>query len=674
MSEWHSAREIADMCLPGLPHTERSIQRIAAGEGWDLPEAEGRTWRRRQGRGGGVEFHVSVLPLAARAKLALGAAQQAARPAPRAAAQAALSHEEAWAWFERLPGHRQAEARERLATLDAVATITAHDGTSRTLAMQMVATERGLALRTLYDWDALVRDVPREHRLPRLAPRHAGRTCPRAAASPEALAWLRAFWLSPSRPAVDLAIRKLREVAPGKGWTLPSDRTLRRHLDAIDVATATFHREGPDAADRLFPALRRDRGALHALEIVNADGHRFDVMVEWPDGLEARPMATCFQDVYSGKFLSWRIDRTENTETFRLAFADVVERFGIPDHVFIDNTLAAANKTMSGGVPHRHRFKRRPEEPLGIFPQLDVQTHFTKPYSGQSKPIERGFRDFAQDIARLPEFEGAYLGNTPEAKPHNRHKKAGGGRAVPLAEFLRVLEREIAAHNARPGRRAPVCKGRSFDATFAESYAEAPIRRATAAQRRMCLLAAEAVTVRQDGTVHLLGNRYHEPQLVNLIGKQVVLRFDPEALHGSVHVFRLDEGFVCEAPCYADSGFADVEEARRIGRIRQDRRKAVRLLADAEKRLTAEQLARDLRDAPAPAADPTPAPRVVRPLFRARGNAALAATPAPETEESEAHGLLRKAFRQQRDARGGHLSVVPEARGAFHQQEDQDDE
>jgi len=74
----------------------------------------------------------------------------------------------------------------------------------------------------------------------------------------------------------------------------------------------------------MFPAQRRDRSALHAMEVVNCDGHKIDVTCVWPDGTKGRPVIWAFQDVYSGKTLSWRVDRTENTDSFRLAFADMV--------------------------------------------------------------------------------------------------------------------------------------------------------------------------------------------------------------------------------------------------------------------------------------------------------------------------------------------------------------
>jgi hypothetical protein len=617
------------MALPGLPATRRGMQERAAAEGWDHPEAEGKGWRRREGRGGGRLFHINNLPMAARAVISRRHGANAPPPSLRDAEQARMTREEAWRFFERAPDRKKAVAKARMQALMAVQQLIAV-GQFKVPAMQMVATQERVSLSTLYAWEALVKGVQRHDWLAYLIPRYAGTKGLRAEADPEALRHLRSFWLSSSKPTIEAAIRDTRDEARVRGWALPSDRTLARVIKAIDPVTAAWHREGPEAVDRMFPALRRDRSALHALEMVNADGHRFDVMCEWPDGVRARPVAVVFQDIFSGKLLSWRVDRSENTDAFRLAFGDVVEAYGIPDHLFVDNTLAAANKTMSGGVQRRFRFKVRDEEPLGILPSLGVAVHFTKPYHGQSKPIERAFRDLAMDVSRHPAFEGAYLGNSPENKPHD-----AGSRAVPIAEFLAVLEQGIAGHNARPGRAAPACRGRSFDETFAESYRSALIRKASAEQRRMFLLAAESVTVRMDATIHLLGNRYHHEALVPLIGAAVVVRFDPDRLHAPVHVCRWDGDLVCIADCVADVGFADTEAARRIEQARKQRRRAARLLAEAEKTYDAEDLARRARartlTEPAP-----PEAKVVRPIFRAAGAATLKAAPAPDESALEA--------------------------------------
>jgi putative transposase len=629
---WFTLAELAALDLPGIPNTRRGLAMQADREEWNHEAAEGRLWRRRQGRGGGIEYWIGVLPSFTQAKLL--AKEAAQNPAPaRDTALRQLSDEAAWQGYDRAADKHKQSAAKRVAALDAVETLVAQ-GRSRTVAIMEVAATHDVSRTAIYAWAALVDGVPRAHWLARLVPQYVGAKGPRAACADDAWEWLRARYLLPNRPTFEACWRDLEQVAAQKGWQLPSARTLRRRIDALPATVVAWHREGPDATDRMFPAQRRDRSMLHALQWVNADGHKFDVFVKWPDGTVARPMAVFFQDLYSGKLLTWRVAQAETGDTFRLAFSDVVDKFGIPGAVTIDNTLAAANKTMSGGLKRRFRFKVREEEPLGIFASLGVAVHWAKPFSGQSKPIERAFGDLARDVARHPAFVGSWTGNKPTEKPHDYGKKS-----VPLAEFLAVLEPAIAEHNARPGRSALNCRGRSFDDTFAESYATAPITRATEAQRRIFLLAAEEVRVRRDGTIHLLGNRYHDARLVELRGRNVALRFDPDKLHAPVHVYLANGDYFCTAECWADQGFGDTEAARRTATAVRQRRRGLKLLADAEARISAEQLARDIAAAQRDIPDP-PAPQILRPLFRG----AVALKPKPETEEETSEARSERLF------------------------------
>jgi transposase InsO family protein len=629
---WFTLAELAALDLPGIPNTRRGLAMQADREEWNHEAAEGRLWRRRQGRGGGIEYWIGVLPSFTQAKLL--AKEAAQNPAPaRDTALRQLSDEAAWQGYDRAADKHKQSAAKRVAALDAVETLVAQ-GRSRTVAIMEVAATHDVSRTAIYAWAALVDGVPRAHWLARLVPQYVGAKGPRAACADDAWEWLRARYLLPNRPTFEACWRDLQQVAVQKGWQLPSARTLRRRIDALPATVVAWHREGPDATDRMFPAQRRDRSHLHALQWVNADGHKFDVFVKWPDGTVARPMAVFFQDLYSGKLLTWRVAQAETGDTFRLAFSDVVEKYGIPGAVTIDNTLAAANKTMSGGLKRRFRFRVREEEPLGIFASLGVAVHWAKPFSGQSKPIERAFGDLARDVARHPAFVGAWTGNKPTDKPHDYGKKF-----VPLAEFLAVLEPAIAEHNARPGRSALNCRGRSFDDTFAESYATAPITRATEAQRRIFLLAAEEVRVRRDGTIHLLGNRYHDARLVELRGRNVALRFDPDKLHAPVHVYLANGDYFCTAECWADQGFGDTDAARRTASAVRLRRRGLKLLADAEARISAEQLARDIAAAQRDIPDP-PAPQILRPLFRG----AVALKPKHETEEETSEARSERLF------------------------------
>ena len=63
--EWLTASEIAALRLAGMPATKRGVQKHAERHGW---RASTRA-RRRAGRGGGWEYHISLLPDAALADL-----------------------------------------------------------------------------------------------------------------------------------------------------------------------------------------------------------------------------------------------------------------------------------------------------------------------------------------------------------------------------------------------------------------------------------------------------------------------------------------------------------------------------------------------------------------------------------------------------------------------------
>lgn len=61
MRDWLSAQNLASLALPGLPATERGWRDYAEREGW---LAQKDKVRARQGRGGGLEFHIDLLPAA----------------------------------------------------------------------------------------------------------------------------------------------------------------------------------------------------------------------------------------------------------------------------------------------------------------------------------------------------------------------------------------------------------------------------------------------------------------------------------------------------------------------------------------------------------------------------------------------------------------------------------
>lgn len=630
MKEWHTAAELAALKLPGLPSTESAMIRRAARDAWRS--------RPREGRGGGLEFHASALPAAAQVRLG-ALARKAAKAAE--AEPAPVARDELWRWYDAQAEAKKAKARDRATVLDAVETLH-RNGVPKDVAVMSVAARHGVSATTVYNWFGLVAGRDRADWLPALAPRHAGRT---ATVECDAEAWdfIKAAYLNDSEPPFADCYQRLERAAKARGWSYPSERTLFRRLTkTVHPAVVVLCRKGVEAAARMYPAQERDRSHFTALEAVNADGHTFDVAVRTPEGDRVvRPKLIGFQDLYSGMIVAWRLAETENSWAVRLTVGDMVETYGIPKKVWLDNGRAFASKWLTGGAPNRYRFIVREEDPVGILTQLigPDGIHWTTPYRGQAKPIERAWRDLASDISRHPACAGAYLGPNPMEKPESY-----ASRALAWADFEALVASEIHEHNDRRGRTSKVCAGRSFRETFAESYARNPVTRATEEQRRLWLLAAEGIQAsKRDGSIRLMGNRYFAEFLHLHMGETLAVRFDPDFLHDGVHVHRMDGAYLGMAPVVEPAGFDSAEAARKHGQARKQWLRGVKLMKDAEVRMSAAQVAALIPPNLGPAAPPeAKVVQLARPVLD------LKRAPAPELSaaQAERHEALIAEFRR----------------------------
>jgi transposase InsO family protein len=649
--EWFSSAELASLALPGLSTAKRKINERADAEGWALRTCHlGQALaRNRNARGGGVEYHAAVLPIAARLELVRRGL------APDAVADNKLDggqppsvspkpeRSSLWSWFDGRSGTVKAEAERRLRLIEQVEA-SERAGLNRSAAVATVAIGAGVSGATIWNWLSLVAGAPRLDWLPALAPRAQGGGA-EAAIDDEIWTIFKSDWLRPEKPTLSSVYRRTKSIADSRGLSIPHVKTFQRRIEReVPPSVVTALRNGAEAARKMLPPQIRSVADLHALEIVNIDGHKWDVFVKFPatDAYQervARPMMVCIQDVYSRKILAWRFGDSENAVLTRLAFADLFQKWGIPDAVLLDNGRAFASKLITGGAKTRFRFKIREDEPLGLLTQLQIRNMWATPYRGQSKPIERAFRDFCDAIAKHPALAGAYTGNKPDAKPENY-----GSRAVDFDLFEKIVATGIAEHNARQGRRTEMARGRSFDDAFNESYAVSAIRTAGPEQLRRALLASDRVRAHRDnGTVELMGNRYWHADLARHAGELLTVRFDPDNLHGEVHCYDAKEAFICAAPIWAAVGFADAEAARQRAKLAADHRKTLKRGIELQKLISAAEIAAMLPDA-----EPGEAPvRKVSRIVRTRGAAAAAAVQAapevePEFMERLGHAVERR--------------------------------
>ena len=586
--DWWTAAEIAAAGLPDMPATKRGVTKLAQRLGW---AAQAGKSRRRAGRGGGREYHWSLFPVRAQSWL-LAQADQA--KAPR---DARPTREDAWAAYEALPAKPKAEAEARLASIQKVEALE-RGGMTRDQAVRDVARLDGVACRTLWNWLGMIDGVRADDRLPYLAPRHrlAQRRGRARGVDREFGALIKSDYLRPEQPSMSAVYDRCVRLARARGIEVAPLHTVRRWFRReVSEPTVVLKRKGLDALKAMYPAQVRDRSQMHAMEGVNGDYHRFDVFVRFPasDGVPeevARPQMVAFQDLFSGRLLSWRVDKTPNSHTVQLCIGDMIERWGIPEHVLLDNGREFAAKLITGGTQTRYRFKVKEDDVPGLLTSLGCDVHWATPYSGQSKPIERPFRDLADRVSKHPAFAGAYTGNSPDAKPENY-----GNAAVPLERFLDVLAEEIELHNMRPDRRSEVAWGRSFAEVFDESYARAPIRKATEEQRRLWLMGAEGLRpAMRDGAITFMRNVYWADWLIAHRGEKVVARFDRAALWDGLHVYALSGEYLGHAECREKVGFFDVEQGRTHEKSRRAWMRAEREAAAAHKVYTAAELGEGL--------------------------------------------------------------------------------
>jgi putative transposase len=615
--EWFTSKDLAG--LPRMPKSESAVIRRAKNEGW--------TSRPHGGRGGAREYAFDALPVETQAAL-IKQAQPITPPVVKrpATSLGPVDRDSLWDAFDRKPQNLKDEAARRLSALQGIERLVA-TGTGRSRAVQEVAKVFKESRATLYRWQKAVKGVDQADWLAALAPNYQGRTA-KAECSTEAWDFFKSLFLTPEQRSVAMCVELTERAAKEHGWTVPSLRTMTRWANEIPRTVRILMREGELAMLELYPSQKRTVRDLYAMYWINGDGYQHNVFVRMPDGTITRPKTWFWQDIYSRKIVGFRTDRTEHSDMIRLALGDVIERYGIPEEVTIDNTRAAANKWLTAGVRTRYRFKVREEDPLGLMPQLGIKVHWTTVHKGkghgQAKPVERAFGvgGLGEYVDKHPKFAGAYTGPNVMAKPENY-----GETAVPWETFCEQLADCIRHWNAKEGRRTEICDGQlSFNTAFEDSYQRNAhrVRKATQAQRRMWLLAAEAVLVQRDGSVALnVGtgpqgkNRYGCDALIEHVGKRVVVRFDPDNLHESAHAYQLDGRYIGEAECQHAAGFGDTSAGREWRRLRKQRLQAGKQAAEAEVRMTAVEAA-DLLPTPEPEDNEPVQTNVVRGSFTER--------------------------------------------------------
>ncbi|EFA5274608.1 transposase [Escherichia coli] len=624
-NDWFSAKKLEG--LIGLPKSSSAISRKARLEQWVFRQIHGV-------RGVAYEFHISSLPKETQAALLLRQGEietsmgrfEIARPTLEAHD---YDREALWSKWDNASDSQRRLAEKWLPAVQAADEML-NQGISTKTAFATVAGHYQVSASTLRDKYYQVQKFAKPDWAAALVDGRGAsrRNVHKSEFDEDAWQFLIADYLRPEKPAFRKCYERLELAAREHGWSIPSRATAFRRIQQLDEAMVVACREGEHALMHLIPAQQRTVEHLDAMQWINGDGYLHNVFVRWFNGDVIRPKTWFWQDVKTRKILGWRCDVSENIDSIRLSFMDVVTRYGIPEdfHITIDNTRGAANKWLTGGAPNRYRFKVKEDDPKGLFLLMGAKMHWTSVVAGkgwgQAKPVERAFGvgGLEEYVDKHPALAGAYTGPNPQAKPDNY-----GDRAVDAELFLKTLAEGVAMFNARTGRETEMCGGKlSFDDVFEREYARTIVRKPTEEQKRMLLLPAEAVNVSRKGEFALkvggslkgAKNVYYNMALMNAGVKKVVVRFDPQQLHSTVYCYTLDGRFICEAECLSPVAFNDAAAGREYRRRQKQLKSATKAAIKAQKQMDALEVAELLPQIAEPEA---PESRIVG-IFRPSGN------------------------------------------------------
>ncbi|HEH9814030.1 transposase domain-containing protein [Pasteurella multocida] len=595
MKEWYAARELVG--LGGLPNHATNVTRQAKKENWECRPQEGV-------KGGGFEYHLSSLPLETQKQLKL----RSALAEVEAMWEKQKAKEPTLDLAKRLNEATDAAREKAKKKTEAVLQVQAMLDAKVNLleALNVVAEQKSVSKGSLKNWYYKVCGNP-VHEWQALLISGSGKVAkPHKKAFIELEAWdcFLADYLRPEEPDMRASYRRTQTMAAHYGWQMASFQTFKRRLaEEVPYEVILLKRKGANAVAKLVPALRRTVKDILAGEWINGDGYQHNVFVKWHTGEIVRPKTWFWQDVRTRKILGYRTSISENTDTIRHALMDVIYHYGIPDTVTLDNTRAAANKAMTGGLDNRYRFKHDELDPKGILPILGIDVHFTSILygegHGQAKPVERAFGrgGIGEKVDKRPELSGFYTGKRVDLKPDNYN---GGKEGVDYHIFLQALAAGVEEYNNQLERDTEMCRGEmSFNQVWERDYLPTNIRQANTEQLRLLFLQAETVSIKKNGEFTLkaagklygLTNVYWAESLIGITAKKVVVRFDPDDLHGDTYVYDINGNFLATAVCRDAKGFGDTEAAREQNRLYKQVVKRAKEGAKALEMLEAHELA-----------------------------------------------------------------------------------
>ena len=259
-------------------------------------------------------------------------------------------------------------------------------------------------------------------------------------------------WRKPMQPFLTDVLEELRTLLP-PGGSGPSYDQARGFLQKLGELERQKGRLTGAALDALKPHRRRDTSHMLPGDAYTADGHCFDAEVAHPfHGRPFRPEITPVLDIATRKCVGWSCDLAENGLAVVDALRAACEQFGPPAIFYTDNGPGFKNQMLTAPG-------------LGILNRLGIHPEYSRPRNAKAHGIsERGHRTILVKAAKeLCTYIGASMDGDTKQLVFKATRKAikNPGLPTPLIEwddFLTHVNAAITAYNTRSHRGLPALR------------------------------------------------------------------------------------------------------------------------------------------------------------------------------------------------------------------------
>lgn len=329
--------------------------------------------------------------------------------------------------------------------------------------------------------------------------------------------------------------------------------SFRRRLNReVPEPVKVLGREGEKAFDdRCAPYIRRVYDDMASNEWWVADNHTFDIITQGPNGQQHRLYLTAFFDARSGIFVGCHVTTAPSSQSTLIALRKAILKHGLPANFYVDNGREFLTFDI-GGLGHRQKKSKDGKEqftPPPVLKRLGINMTNAIVRNAKAKIIERRFLDIKNQLSRL--FDTFTGGNVLE-KPEKLKGVLKNGE-IPLDGRLTEIVEELLDwyfNQQEYGGAVAADRGKNRMQVYNENLVE--LRTAKADELNLMLMrSARPQKVTRRG-VHLdiAGERidyWNDDMLMNLLGKQVYFRYDPDNL-SEARIYDLEDRFIMTVP------------------------------------------------------------------------------------------------------------------------------